>query len=160
MNETTVTTVKAAIAAAVATMTALWGWFGWLVIAWVLLMLADWLIGSAAAAKEGRWSSAKMREGGMILVVCIALVADWLIGSILGHIPAVSLPFEYSVLLAPLVIVWYIIGELGSLAEHAVTMGANVPSWLMGMLEAGKNAVDAAGDQITAGDGANTTPRA
>ena len=80
MNETTVTTVKAAIAAAVATMTALWGWFGWLVIAWVLLMLADWLIGSAAAAKEGRWSSAKMREGawhkgGMILVVCIALVA-------------------------------------------------------------------------------------
>ena len=72
MNETTVTTVKAAIAAAVATMTALWGWFGWLVIAWVLLMLADWLIGSAAAAKEGRWSSAKMREGawhkgGMIL---------------------------------------------------------------------------------------------
>ena len=49
--------------------------------AWVLLMLADWLIGSAAAAKEGRWSSAKMREGawhkgGMILVVCIALVAD------------------------------------------------------------------------------------
>ena len=49
MNETTVTTVKAAIAAAVATMTALWGWFGWLVIAWVLLMLADWLIGSAAA---------------------------------------------------------------------------------------------------------------
>ena len=53
MNETTVTTVKAAIAAAVATMTALWGWFGWLVIAWVLLMLADWLIGSAAAAKEG-----------------------------------------------------------------------------------------------------------
>ena len=59
MNETTVTTVKAAIAAAVATMTALWGWFGWLVIAWVLLMLADWLIGSAAAAKEGRWSSAR-----------------------------------------------------------------------------------------------------
>ena len=132
MNETTVTTVKAAIAAAVATMTALWGWFGWLVIAWVLLMLADWLIGSAAAAKEGRWSSAKMREGawhkgGMILVVCIALVADWLIGSILGHIPAVSLPFDYSVLLAPLVIVWYIIGELGSLAEHAVTFGRRCP---------------------------------
>ena len=69
-------------------------------------------------------------------------------------------PFTYSVLIGPLVIVWYIIGELGSLAEHAVAMGANVPSWLMEMLEAGKNAVDAAGDQITAGDGANTTPRA
>ena len=141
MNETTVTTIKAAIAAAVATMTA--------------LMLADWLIGSAAAAKEGRWSSAKMREGawhkgGMILVVCIALVADWLIGSILGHIPAISLPFTYSVLLAPLVIVWYIIGELGSLAEHAVTFGA--------ILEIGKNAVDAAGESI-AGEGGGDDPK-
>ena len=163
MNETTVTTVKAAIAAAVATMTALWGWFGWLVIAWVLLMLADWLIGSAAAAKEGRWSSAKMREGawhkgGMILVVCIALVADWLIGSILGHIPAVSLPFTYSVLLGPLVIVWYIIGELGSLAEHAVTFGAPVPSWLRNIVEIGKNAVDAAGESI-AGEGGGDDPK-
>lgn len=163
MNETTVTTVKAAIAAAVATMTALWGWFGWLVIAWVLLMLADWLIGSAAAAKEGRWSSAKMREGawhkgGMILVVCIALVADWLIGSILGHIPAISLPFTYSVLLAPLVIVWYIIGELGSLAEHAVTFGAPVPSWLKNILEISKNAVDAAGESI-AGEGGGDDPK-
>ena len=163
MNETTVTTVKAAIAAAVATMTALWGGFGWLVIAWVLLMLADWLIGSAAAAKEGRWSSAKMREGawhkgGMILVVCIALVADWLIGSILGHIPAISLPFTYSVLLAPLVIVWYIIGELGSLAEHAVTFGAPVPSWLKNILEIGKNAVDAAGESI-AGEGGGDDPK-
>ena len=123
MNETTVTTVKAAIAAAVATMTALWGWFGWLVIAWVLLMLADWLI-----------------------------------GSILGHIPAVSLPFTYSVLLGPLVIVWYIIGELGSLAEHAVTFGAPVPSWLRNILEIGKNAVDAAGESI-AGEGGGDDPK-
>ena len=153
-----VTKFKAALAAVLAAATALWGWFGWLVIAWVLLMLADWLIGSAAAAKEGRWSSAKMREGawhkgGMILVVCIALVADWLIGSILGHIPAVSLPFDYSVLLAPLVIVWYIIGELGSLAEHAVTFGAPVPSWLCNILEIGKNAVDAAGESIAGESG-------
>ena len=96
----------------------------------------------------------------MLLVVCVALTADWLVGSILGNLPGITLPFTYSVLIGPLVIVWYIIGELGSLAEHAVAMGANVPSWLMEMLEAGKNAVDAAGDQITAGDGANTTPRA
>ena len=116
--------VKVAIAGAVGILTALWGWFGWLVIVWVCLMLADWLVGSAVASKEGRWSSAKMREGawhkgGMILVVCIALVADWLIGSILGHIPAVSLPFDYSVLLAPLVIVWYIIARCqSSQPEH------------------------------------------
>ena len=120
MNEMTVTTIKASVAGVVGVLTALWGWFGWMVLAWILLMLADWLIGSAAAAKEGRWSSAKMREGawhkaGAILVVCVALVADWLIGSILGHIPAVELPWEYTVLLGPMVILGYIIGELGAL---------------------------------------------
>jgi len=103
--------------------------------------------------REGAW-----HKGGMILVVCIALVADWLIGSILGHIPAVSLPFTYSVLLGPLVIVWYIIGELGSLAEHAVTFGAPVPSWLRNILEIGKNAVDAAGESI-AGEGGGDDPK-
>ena len=161
MNETSVNAVKAAISAAVATMTALWGWFGWLVIAWVLLMLADWLIGSAAAAKEGRWSSAKMREGawhkgGMILVVCIALVADWLIGTVTHNIPGVTLPFDYTVLIGPLVIVWYIIGELGSLAEHAVTFGATVPSWLTSILEIGKNAVDSAGEAVANQAGGGT----
>ena len=163
MDNTTLLGIKAGIAAVAGTLTAVWGWFGWLVVAWVGLMLSDWLIGSAAAAKEGRWASSKMREGawhkgGMILVVCIALVADWLIGSILGHIPAVSLPFTYSVLLGPLVIVWYIIGELGSLAEHAVTFGAPVPSWLRNILEIGKNAVDAAGESI-AGEGGRDDPK-
>lgn len=157
--------LKAVFAGVAAIFTALWGWFGWVVLVWVVLMLADWLVGSAVAAKEGRWSSARMREGawhkgGMLLVVCVALTADWLVGSILANLPGITLPFSYSVLIGPLVIVWYIIGELGSLAEHAVAMGANVPSWLLKMLEAGKNAVDTAGDQIAAGDGANTPPRA
>ena len=157
--------VKVAIAGAVGILTALWGWFGWLVVAWVGLMLSDWLIGSAAAAKEGRWASSKMREGawhkgGMILVVCVALMADWLIGMILDNLPGIALPFSYSVLMGPLVIVWYIIGELGSLAEHAVNMGAAVPSWLMEMLEVGKSAVDTAGNQIAPGDGSGTPPQA
>ena len=55
--------IKTVITGVIATLTALWGWFGWLVIVWVCLMLADWLVGSAVASKEGRWSSAKMREG-------------------------------------------------------------------------------------------------
>ncbi len=157
MDNTTLLGIKAGISAVAAALTAVWGWFGWLVIAWVLLMLSDWLIGSAAAAKEGRWASSKMREGawhkgGMILVVCIALVADWLIGTIIAHVPGITLPFTYSVLLAPLVIVWYIIGELGSLAEHAVTFGAPVPGWLTRILEISKNAVDTAGDKLTGGE--------
>ena len=151
------TTIKAAVSAAAAALTAFWGWFGWLVIIWVGLMLADWLVGSAVASKEGRWSSAKLREGawhkgGMIVIVCVALVADWLIGTMLGNLPGVALPIEYTVLIGPLVIVWYIIGELGSLAEHAVNMGAKVPAWLPKILAAGKSAVDAAGDKIVGED--------
>lgn len=144
---------KAGITGAIAVLTSLWGWFGWLVVLWVSLMLSDWLVGSAAAAKAGRWSSAKLREGawhkgGMVIIVIVALVADWLIGSLISHLPGVTLPFHYSVLIGPMVIVWYIIGELGSLAEHAVNMGAKVPSWLPRILDISKEAVDAAGEAI------------
>ena len=154
MNENMVLNIKLAVTGALSVLTALWGWFGWLVVAWVALMAADWLVGSAAAAKQGRWSSAKMREGawhkgGMVIIVCVALVADWLIGSMLEHIPVVELPLEYTVLLGPMVIVWYIIGELGSLAEHAVSMGAPRPKWLPRILDISKEAVDAAGDALT-----------
>lgn len=153
MDDMTLLGIKAGVAAVGAALTAVWGWFGWLVVAWVLLMLSDWLIGSAAAAKDGRWSSAKMREGawhkgGMILVVIIALVADWLIATIIAHVPGISLPFTYSVLLGPLVIVWYIIGELGSLLEHAVNLGAPVPGWLTKILEISQAAIDTAGDKL------------
>lgn len=145
---------KAMVTGVLGVLTALWGWFGWLVVVWAGLMLADWLIGSAMAAKDGKWSSAKMRagawhKGGMILIVCVALVADWLIGTLLGNLPMVELPFAYGVLLGPLVIVWYVLGELGSLAEHAVAMGAPVPGWLPKILDIGKEAVDKAGDALT-----------
>lgn len=157
MDNNSLTNVKAGITAILATLTAFWGWFGWLVIVWVCMMLLDWLIGSAAAAKQGKWSSAKLRagawhKGGEVVIVIVALVADWLIGLIVANIPGIKLPFEYTVLLAPLVIVWYIIGELGSLAEHGVTFGAPVPPWLVSALEAGKKAVDTAGDKLSRGE--------
>lgn len=150
--------IKICLTGVLGLLTAFWGWFGWLVVIWAALMLADWLIGSAVAAKDGKWSSAKMRagawhKGGMILIVVVALVADWLIGTLLANLPVVDLPFAYSVLLAPLVIVWYIIGELGSLAEHAVTMGAPVPPWLVRILDMSKDAIDSAGDALTGEDG-------
>ena len=72
----------------------------------------------------------------------------------LGNLPAVELPFTYSVLLGPLVIVWYVIGELGSLAEHAVDMGAPVPAWLRRVLELSRDAIDKAGEAV-AGQGAD-----
>ena len=156
MENNIFTGMKAGITAVIAALTAFWGWFGWLAVVWIALMLADWLVGSAAAMQRGEWSSAKLRagawhKGGMVIVVCVALVADWLIGGMLANLPGVTLPFDYSVLLGPLVMVWYVFGELGSLAEHGVSMGAPVPKWLVRLLAAGKEAVNAAGDKI-AGD--------
>lgn len=157
MEHNALVTLKAWIAATVAVLTAFWGWFGWLMVVWAFLMLADWLVGSAAAAHRGEWSSAKLREGawhkgGMIVMVCVALMADWLVGTVLAHLPGVTLPFDYTVMIGPLVVVWYIIGELGSLVEHAVSMGAKRPAWLLKLLKAGKKAVDAAGDKLAGED--------
>ena len=159
--ENNVPYMKVWITGILGTLTALWGWFGWLVVIWAFLMLADWLIGSAVAMRGGKWSSARMRagawhKGGVILIVCVALVADWLIGTLLGNLPGVELPFEYGVLLGPLVIVWYAVGELGSLAEHGVAMGAPVPEWLVKFLSMSKDAIDKAGDVMTGESAGNT----
>lgn len=127
---------KGAFAAFVGALTALWGWFGWLVVGWVFLMALDYLTGSAVACKDGLWSSAKAREGiwhkcGMILVVIVAAGADLLISAVLDNLPLVELPFQYAGLICPVVLVWYIVTELGSIAENAVDMGASVPKWLL-----------------------------
>ena len=153
MDSNAIINIKKSIAGVIACLTALWGWFGWLTVLWIGLMFADWVVGSAAAAHAGKWSSAKLREGawhkaGMVIIVCVALTADWLIGSLITHLPGVTLPFEYTVLIGPMVIVWYVIGELGSLAEHAVSMGAPVPGWLPKILDISKEAVDVAGEAM------------
>lgn len=146
-----VTHAKAAVAAAVAVLTALWGWFGWLVVLFVGCMAVDYLTGTAAAMHRGEWSSASARDGiwhkcGSIIVVMVAGAADLLIGTMLGHLPGVVLPFEYTVLLCPLVTVWYTLTELGSIVENAVALGAPVPAWLTKMLNAAKDAVDKLGE--------------
>jgi len=146
--------IKAAIVAIAGGLTALWGWLGWLVVGWVALMLLDYITGTAAAMKEGEWSSKIAREGiwhkvGMVIVVVVAAAADMLIDAVLGHLPVIELPFEFSGLICPLVLVWYCVTELGSIGENAMHMGAPVPGWLVKLLAAGKNAVDKAGDVLT-----------
>lgn len=143
--------MKAAAAASVAVLTALWGWFGWLVVLFVLCMAADYITGSAAAMQRGEWSSKAARDGiwhktGSIVVVGASGAADLLIGTILDHIPGITLPFEYTVLICPLVVVWYILTELGSVVENAVALGAPCPAWLAHILDIVKDGVDKAGN--------------
>lgn len=141
---------KAALAAFTGLLTGLWGWLGWLVLGWICCMALDYATGSAAACYEGDWSSAKARKGiwhkaGMIVVVMVAAGADLLLELVLEQLPILALPVEYPGLLCPVVLVWYIITELGSITENAVAMGAPVPAWLVKLLASSKQAVDKAG---------------
>ena len=149
--------IKTSIVAILGALTGLWGWMGWLVVGWVAVMLLDYITGSMAAAKQGQWSSARAREGiwhkaGMIVVVIVAAGADLLISLVLANIPAVQIPFEYAGLICPIVLVWYVVTELGSIAENAVAMGAPVPEWLTKLLQVSKDAIDNAGEQLAGGD--------
>ena len=148
---------KIAAIAFIGALTGLWGWMGWLVIGWVICMAADYLTGSAAAAKQGEWSSAKAREGiwhkaGMIVVVLVSAGADLLIALVIANIPAVQLPFAYNGLICPVVLVWYGVTELGSITENAVAMGAPVPSWLTRLLRVSRQAIDEAGEKLAGTD--------
>lgn len=145
--------IKAAIAAVTGALTALWGWMGWLVLGWGVCMGVDFATGCMAAAKAGEWSSAKAREGiwhkcGMAVVVLVSAGVDLLLEAALEHLPGIHLPFSFGGLVCPMVLVWYIITELGSIAENGVSLGAPVPGWLTKLLAIGKEAVDGAGDKI------------
>lgn len=148
VNET-----KAALTAVFAALTALWGWFGWLTILWIGCMALDFASGVIAACKNGKWESKIARDGiyhkgGMVLTVGIAAAADILIGLIVNNVPAISLPINYGVLITPMVMVWYVITELGSIAENVNKMGGNVPPWLLKCLASLQDATDAAGDLL------------
>ena len=121
---------KAAVAALCGAFTAAFGWLGWLVLAWAVCMALDGLSGSAAAASKGEWSSAAARAGiwhkaGMVVVVCVAALTDLVLCVAMQNLPGFDLDVDGVVL--PVVLVWYIFTELGSIAENGAAMGAPVP---------------------------------
>lgn len=139
--------IKAVIVGVFGAFGAAFGWLGWLVVAWVGCMVVDWLSGSSAAMQAGEWSSAKARSGiwhkaGMIVVVIVAAVADSVLALVVDSIPGI--PIEYTVLLLPMVLVWYILTELGSILENAAAMGAPVPEFLIRILASAKEKVEVA----------------
>ena len=66
----------------------------------------------------------------------------------LANLPGVELPFAYTVLLCPLVVIWYILTEAGSIIENAGALGAPVPGWLSKMIAALENRVDQVGESV------------
>lgn len=138
---------KATITAIIVALTSLWGWFGWLVLAWFACMVIDVITGVMAAAQGGKWSSSVMKEGiagkaGCMFTALVALIFDALLGLILTQFPGIALPFDYTVLFCPVVIVWYALAEMGSIVENAGSMGAPVPPWLTKAIAALEDTID------------------
>ena len=77
----------------------------------------------------------------------VAALADGVLSVTVQHIP--ELGITYTVVILPVVLVWYIFTELGSIAENAAAMGAAVPPWLVKLLAAGKKAVDKTAEKDT-----------
>jgi len=152
MNEY-ITNQKAALWGLLSGLTLALGWKGILVLAWVTLMGLDYLTGTFAAMKGGSWSSRKAREGawhkcGAIIVVMVSAICDGVLGVICGNIPLVNI--RWPGLLLPLILAWYILTELGSILENAITLGAKAPHWLTAALEITLKAVDDLGDKTNA----------
>lgn len=139
--------IKASIAAIFAALTALWGWFGWLVVAWIACMAIDYITGSCAALRKGEWSSKAARDGiwhkmGAVVVVIVAALLDAVVRAIIGHFDMITLPFNYTIFFCPLVVIWCILTELGSITENAGKLGAPVPAWLVKAIEALGDTID------------------
>ena len=145
MNDTDLSVLKTLLFATVAAGTALWGWTGWLVVLWVVLMVLDYATGTLAAMRAGNWSSETARDGlwhkgGMILLVALSALTDVFIRLMLT-LNAITI--HYKTLVCPVVLAWYCVTELGSAVENAAALGAPVPAVLRKALKA---AHDAAGE--------------
>lgn len=149
-----INSMKATVVAFFGALTAFFGWFGWLVIMFILCMVIDYLTGSAAAMQKGEWSSAAARSGlwhkcGSLIAVIVSGLADIVVGLVVNNIPAITLPFDYTVLICPIVVVWYILTELGSIVENAGALGAPVPEFLKKMIKVFRDVTDTAGNKLS-----------
>ena len=138
--------IKAVLAMVVAFFTALWGWLGWVIIIWMAAILLDYLSGSMAAKRENNWSSAIARDGlwhkaGEIFAVLVAALCDMAL-SVMIQGSGIVLPFDIGPMLTPIVLLWYILTEAGSIIENCGRLGAPVPKWFKQKVEHAKDAID------------------
>ncbi len=135
--EEKLTAWKTGLTALLSGLAAFLGWKGIVAAAWLGAMVLDYISGSAAACKEGTWSSRVAREGlwhkmGMVLAVMVSAIADGVLGIVCQKLPGMGIQWPGMVL--PVVLAWYLITELGSILENAVRLGAKVPDWLTKLL--------------------------
>ena len=143
-----VTEIKGTATAIAAIIT---GIIGWAVMLFLALIIIDWTTGSCAAKKAGDWNSARSREGrwhkvGEIVAVVAAFMCDIALKIGMTGL-GIELPIDYDTLFGPLVTMWYIFTEIGSIAENAQALGAPVPNWLTSGIKKLKDKTDDIGNK-------------
>ncbi len=139
--------IRAAITAVIAFGTALFGWVGWVIIIWLAAMALDYITGTLAAISTGSWSSGMARKGlwhklGSIAAVLVAALCDIALGVVTENLGQSFLPFDYGCVISPVVVLWYVFTELGSITENAEKLGAPLPKFLTKMIENARNSAD------------------
>jgi toxin secretion/phage lysis holin len=145
--------IKGVITAFFAAVTAVIGWLGWLIIALIGLMTIDYLTGWIAARSRGEWQSSIAKKGiakkvGILTIVVAAGMLDWLIGGIIENLPMMQIPITYTVLICPIVAIWFILAEIGSIIENSVCMGANCPDFIVKLINVLKSTIEKSGNKI------------
>ena len=146
--------IRAVLSTVFGAITILIGWTGWLFILWCVVMFIDWRLGVMRAKIHNEYSSDIAREGrwhklSSFYVVLVAGCLDLMIQLGAQMQLGIDLPWK-GVILLPIVLIWYILSEAGSIIENAAGCGANVPNWLRrGIKEAQKKVDEPFDESVT-----------
>ena len=138
--------IRGVVAAAIGFLTALWGWAGWAVLVWAALILVDYITGSMAARREKNWSSEIARDGlwhkaGEIFAVLTAALCDIALKVVVEG-SGIQFPFDLPLIVTPIMLLWYILTEAGSIIENCGRLGAPVPAWFKKRVDTYKDVLD------------------
>lgn len=148
--------IKAGITALIGALTILWGWFGWLVIALLAVMTVDYITGWRKARNAGEWKSSIAKKGrdkkvGILAIVGVTGLIDLVIGLLIQQ-AGIQLPFTYGVMICPLVVVWYLLAECGSVIENCKGLGTKEIPFLSKLINILKKSIEKTGDKIIPGE--------
>lgn len=149
--------VQAACSAAIAWLSDKLGILFPVLVVFIALMVADQISGMLASKREALdhpgdtnygWSSTKWRKGiykkfGYILTVAVGLVVDFIVFRVAAEM---GISIKINTLFGLLVIVWFILNESLSILENAQRMGAELPQFLVEVLEVTRNKVEKKGN--------------
>ena len=152
MNDNLVA-AKTAMATCFGALCTFLGWRMLMLLVWVLLMCLDYISGTLAARQNGTWKSEMSRAGighkaGMVFVVIVSILADFVIALACENLLHDVLDLSWPMAIFPMVTMWYILTEIGSIIENAIEMGANVPAWLPKLLNATIHAAENVGEAV------------